>query len=90
MNSPFEYELWAVPNKKTPLVSCPSGRLFTLEQGGSSKPRDIGEGEEKSVLFEGTACRLIRPGKKPIYFEVPTKPRPQNEVHDCDEEVVFY
>ncbi|THH28046.1 hypothetical protein EUX98_g6140 [Antrodiella citrinella] len=88
VNFPFEYELWAVPRRAAPMVPCPSARLKTVEE--ALGPLDgIAEGELKFLLFEGTACRLIRPGKKCLYFEVPTRPHPEDESGEHEDTVVF-
>ncbi|KII84215.1 hypothetical protein PLICRDRAFT_702144 [Plicaturopsis crispa FD-325 SS-3] len=80
VNSPFgsQYELWSVPNRRTPMVPCASGRLATAEQAFGMALKDIPPGQEKFVLVEGTACLFKRPGKQSIYFEVPVRPRPVN------------
>ncbi|KAF7760348.1 hypothetical protein Agabi119p4_11024 [Agaricus bisporus var. burnettii] len=57
-NSPFKYELWAVPNKRTPWLPSPTQRLSSLERCFGVKEKDIKPGEEKFLLMEGTACVL--------------------------------
>ena len=87
INTPKGYELWTVPNKKTPFALCPAGRLYSVDRGAGAPRGDldaiaaVGD-SEKYLLMEGMACRLIRPGMKNIYFEVPIRPRAQQEDDD--------
>ncbi|KII84214.1 hypothetical protein PLICRDRAFT_95561 [Plicaturopsis crispa FD-325 SS-3] len=78
VNSPFgeDYELWAVPNRRTPWIPCPTSRLCSVERAFGVAQKDILPGHEKFTLLEGTACLFKRPGQMPIYFEVPVRPRP--------------
>lgn len=56
VNSPFEYELWGVPNTDadTPWLSIPMcGKLRSTEQSHGMKQADVLPGEEKLVLRGG-------------------------------------
>lgn len=76
VNSPFEYELWAIPNQRTPWIPCQSARLCSLERSFGTKQEDIKPGGEKFVLLEGTPCFLKRPNMRSVYFVAPIRPRP--------------
>lgn len=76
VNSPFEYELWAVPNQRTPWIPCQSARLCSLERSFGTRQEDIKPGGEKFVLLEGTPCFLKRPNMRSVYFVAPIRPRP--------------
>ncbi|KII84210.1 hypothetical protein PLICRDRAFT_179876 [Plicaturopsis crispa FD-325 SS-3] len=84
VNSPFgeDYELWAVPNRRTPWIPCPTSRLCSAERAFGVAQKDILPGQEKFILLEGTACLFKRPGKQPIYFEVPVRPRQDDTNQD--------
>lgn len=84
VNSPFEYQLWAVPNKRTPWLPCPSAQLHSLAYNFGYEQKDIPPGVEVFVLLEGTPCVLKRPGMRPVYFEAPVRPR-SLDLPDCDE-----
>ncbi len=74
VNSPFEYELWAVPDPDTPWLSMPiTGKLRSIERGHGIKQEDILLGEEKFVLRDGQTCVLMRSGKQPVRFTVPLR-----------------
>ena len=75
VNSPFEYELWVVPNKNVPWLPSTTSRLYSLERSFGIPQEDILPGEEKFVLLEGTACLLKRPCMRSVYFEVPIRSR---------------
>ncbi|THH27170.1 hypothetical protein EUX98_g7019 [Antrodiella citrinella] len=89
VDSPFEYELWTVPRRATPMVFCPSGRLYTLEETLGCSLEGSTDGVSKFLLFEGMACRLTRPGKKCIYFEVPVRDHPEDESDEQEHTIVF-
>ncbi|KAI0701419.1 hypothetical protein C8T65DRAFT_579624 [Cerioporus squamosus] len=72
VNSPFEFELWAIGSHTSPNVYGPV-RLRSLESAFGYAQRDITPGEEKFVLTDGMTCLLTRPGHKPIRFTVPTR-----------------
>jgi hypothetical protein len=74
INSPFEYELWAIPNRHTPWLPMPSFRIYSIEESAGIAQKDILPGEEKFVLLEGTACTLLRPDMQPVDFQVPVRP----------------
>ncbi|XP_006459309.1 hypothetical protein AGABI2DRAFT_191307 [Agaricus bisporus var. bisporus H97] len=84
VNSPFEYQLWAVPNKRTPWLPCPSAQLHSLAYNFGYEQKDIPPGVEVFVLLEGTPCVLKRPGMRPVYFEAPVRPR-SLDLPDFDE-----
>ncbi|TCD61970.1 hypothetical protein EIP91_007656 [Steccherinum ochraceum] len=84
VNVPEGYELWTVPYKRAPWIPSGNVRLSTVERSFGSNPEDISPDEEKYILLEGTACRLVRPGLKNIYFEVPVRERPLEEVDEIE------
>ncbi|KAI8994077.1 hypothetical protein BD414DRAFT_576670 [Trametes punicea] len=74
VNSPFEYELWSVPNPEAPwLTMSMTGKLKSIEQAFGINKSDILPGEEKYVLRDGQTCLLTRPDKKPVRFTVPIR-----------------
>ncbi|TFK80517.1 hypothetical protein K466DRAFT_558947 [Polyporus arcularius HHB13444] len=76
VNSPFEYELWLVPNPATPWLPAPTVCLRSLETCFGVAKNRLRAGEEKFVLKEGQTCLLTRPGRKGVRFTVPVMPRP--------------
>ncbi|KAI0633596.1 hypothetical protein C8Q77DRAFT_1115827 [Trametes polyzona] len=86
VNSPFEFELWAVPNPETPWLSLPVvGKLHSIERSYGLKQEDIRPGAEKFVLRDGLTCMLSRPGKRPVRFTVPVRRRDNNGSCAMDE-----
>ncbi|CDO75337.1 hypothetical protein BN946_scf184966.g5 [Trametes cinnabarina] len=80
VNSPFEHELWSVPNSDTPWLTMPMvGKLRSAERGHGIKQDDILPGEEKYFLRDGQTCILTRPGKRSVRFTVPIRRRPEIE-----------
>ncbi|KAL1950998.1 hypothetical protein VTO73DRAFT_147 [Trametes versicolor] len=74
VNSPFEYELWGVPDPDAPWLSMPiTAKLRSIERGHGIKQKDIRPGAEKFVLRDGQTCVLMRPGKRPARFTVPLR-----------------
>ncbi|KAL7278895.1 hypothetical protein ACG7TL_006726 [Trametes sanguinea] len=73
VNSPFEFELWVVPNPKAPWLSMPSGCVRSLERNFGVAQDDILPGEEKWLLRDGQTCLLKRPGKRDVQFTVPIR-----------------
>ncbi|KAI9059092.1 hypothetical protein FKP32DRAFT_1580651, partial [Trametes sanguinea] len=73
VNSPFEFELWAVPHPDAPHLTPFTGRLWSIEHAHGIKQKDILPGEEKFVLRDGLTCLLRRPGKTAVRFTVPTR-----------------
>lgn len=71
VNSPFEYELWSVPNPAAPWLPTPTLRLRSLESCFRIAKDSLRAGEEKFVLKEGQTCLLKRPGQKNVRFTVP-------------------
>ncbi|CDO75338.1 hypothetical protein BN946_scf184966.g6 [Trametes cinnabarina] len=80
VNSPFEHELWSVPNIDTPWLTMPMVvKLRSAERGHGIKQDDILPGEEKYFLRDGQTCVLTRPGKRSVRFTVPVRRRPALE-----------
>ena len=86
-NSPFEYELWSLPDPDA-LFSLPPMRLSSLENGFGVKTPDIRPGEEKFVLKEGLTCMLARPGKRGLRFTVPMRRRESSHSQADDFDVL--
>ncbi|KAI0033237.1 hypothetical protein K488DRAFT_48102 [Vararia minispora EC-137] len=80
-NSPFQYDLFTVPNPDVqtagPVFGPRSGRLFSVENGLGLRTDQIRPGAEKFILFEGMCCLLKRKGHRDVYFKVPVRPRPK-------------
>ncbi|KAI0351328.1 hypothetical protein OH77DRAFT_1429877 [Trametes cingulata] len=77
VNSPFEFELWNIPNPETPWLGMPaSGKLRSIERAHGIRQEDILPGEEKFILRDGQTCMLTRPGKRAVWFTVPVRPQP--------------
>ncbi|KAH9924052.1 uncharacterized protein B0H18DRAFT_1013246 [Fomitopsis serialis] len=70
-NSPFECELWSMPDPITPWLSKPPMKLMSLENCFGVRTPDIRPGEEKFLLKEGVMYLLVRPGKRAVHFTVP-------------------
>ncbi|RPD57954.1 hypothetical protein L227DRAFT_506144, partial [Lentinus tigrinus ALCF2SS1-6] len=75
VNSPFEFELWAVSNPSAPWLGSGSMRLYSLEdtfkhlmEGDETLP-----GDEKFVVRDGQTCLLKRPGQRDVRFTVPIR-----------------
>ena len=80
VNSPFEFELFAIPNpKRAWLEPGAGGQLRSFERGFRIKQEDILPGEEKWLLQDGQSCLLRRPGMKDLVFTVPIRPLPEPE-----------
>ncbi|EIW63833.1 uncharacterized protein TRAVEDRAFT_67814 [Trametes versicolor FP-101664 SS1] len=74
VNSPFKFELWAIPNPDTPWLSFQiCGQLRSIEHAHGIKQKDILPGAEKFILRDGQTCVLVRPGKRSIRFTVPVR-----------------
>ncbi|OJT05951.1 hypothetical protein TRAPUB_3138 [Trametes pubescens] len=86
VNSPFEFELWGIPNPDTPWLSFPiCGQLRSIERAHGIKQQDIRPGAEKFILRDGQTCVLARPGKRSVRFTVPVrKVVPPDAVDDMD------
>ncbi|KAH9854445.1 hypothetical protein C2E23DRAFT_818719 [Lenzites betulinus] len=81
VNSPFQFELWGIPNLETPWLSIPMcGQLRSIEKAHGIKQKDILPGEEKFILRDGQTCVLKRPGKRPFRFTVPIRRLPKPKV----------
>ncbi|KAI0639073.1 hypothetical protein C8Q77DRAFT_1163255 [Trametes polyzona] len=78
VNSPFEYELWGVPNPDmSHMTMTMTGKLQSIERSHGIKQEDILPGAERFVLRDGQTCVLQRPGKLPVMFTVPLRRRRQ-------------
>ncbi|KAI0639074.1 hypothetical protein C8Q77DRAFT_1152083 [Trametes polyzona] len=74
VNSPFEFELWGVPNPDTPHITMAmTGQLRSIERAHSIKQKYIDPGEERFILRGGQSCLSQRPGKIPVLFTVPSR-----------------
>lgn len=82
VNSPFEYELWAVPDQQTPWLSMGGRRLKSIENALGIKTSEIRAGEEKFILREGLTCMLVRPDKRALCFKVPRRRQPEPAATD--------
>ncbi|KAI0364687.1 hypothetical protein BV20DRAFT_1125466 [Pilatotrama ljubarskyi] len=90
VNSPFEYELWNIPNPETPWLGMPIvGQLESIERAHGIKQEDILPGEEKFVLRDGQTCMLTRPEKRPIWFTVPIRARPVEHALEAMDKLDF-
>ncbi len=85
VNSPFEFELWGVPDPDAPWLSIPAaGKLRSAEHTFGFKQKDILPGAEKFILRDGQTCVLMRPGKRPLRFTVPLRKVESDVVEDVD------
>ena len=84
VNSPFQFELFQVPNQANPYV--PTARIHLLEHGWGENT--ILPGEEKFVLKEGLTCMLTRPGKRGLRFTVPVRRRESSPAQADDFDVL--
>ncbi|EIW63831.1 uncharacterized protein TRAVEDRAFT_41259 [Trametes versicolor FP-101664 SS1] len=83
VNSPFEFELWGIPNPDTPWLSFPiCGQLRSIEYAHGIKQKDILPGAEKFILRDGQTCLLVRPGKRSLRFTVPVRKMETPDVVD--------
>ncbi|KAI0029649.1 hypothetical protein K488DRAFT_33828, partial [Vararia minispora EC-137] len=76
-NSPFQYDLFTVPDPDAPMMGPRSGRLFSVETGLGLKPSEIRPRAEKFIMSEGMCCLLKRKGHRDVYFKVPVRSRPK-------------
>ncbi|KAH9850219.1 hypothetical protein C2E23DRAFT_870176 [Lenzites betulinus] len=81
VNSPFEFELWGVPDWDNPLAGLPIvQKMRSIENAHNIKTKDIRPGHEKFILRDGQTLVLARPGKMKIRFKgVPIRRRPESE-----------
>lgn len=85
VNSPFEFDLWVVPNPCAPWLSMPAGCVRSLERNIGLSQHEILPGEEKWLLRDGQTCLLKRPGKRDVQFTVPIRKRFQPvNIYDVD------
>ncbi|KAI0364686.1 hypothetical protein BV20DRAFT_1005393 [Pilatotrama ljubarskyi] len=90
VNSPFEFELWNIPNPETPWLSMPmTGKLRSIERAHGIKQEDILPGEEKFVLRDGQTCMLTRPDKRPVWFTVPIRLQPNAQAMEAMDKIEF-
>ena len=90
VNSPFEFELWGVPDPDTPWLSMPiTMQMRSIENSHGIKQEDILPGHEKFILRDGLTCVLIRPGKPKIQFKVPVRKMPEQPQPQGAPEVVI-
>ncbi|KAH9887744.1 hypothetical protein C8Q73DRAFT_210960 [Cubamyces lactineus] len=90
VNSPFEFELWGVPDPDTPWLSMPiTQKMRSIERAHGIKQENILPGHEKFILRDGLTCVLIRPGKPKIRFKVPVRRLPELEQAAAEEEIVL-
>ncbi|RPD61727.1 hypothetical protein L227DRAFT_499774, partial [Lentinus tigrinus ALCF2SS1-6] len=76
VNSPFKFELWAVPNPSLPWIGAISERIFSLENMFDYSTKDIPAGHEKFPLRDGQTYLLKRSGHKDVCFTVPLRRLP--------------
>ncbi|KAH9854451.1 hypothetical protein C2E23DRAFT_818741 [Lenzites betulinus] len=77
VNSPFQFELWGIPNLEAPWLSIPMcSQLRSIENAHGIKQKDIRPGEEKVILRDGQTCVL----KRPFRFTVPIRQFPKPKV----------
>ncbi|KAI0696210.1 hypothetical protein C8T65DRAFT_583633 [Cerioporus squamosus] len=90
VNSPFKFELLAVPNRSGPSSALGLTRITNLDSAFGVRPDEILPGHEKFLLRDGQTCLLRRPGHKDVRFTVPTRRQPTagsqapDDVHDLD------
>ncbi|OSD05427.1 hypothetical protein PYCCODRAFT_1465324 [Trametes coccinea BRFM310] len=89
VNSPFEFELWGIPDPETPWLGMPiCQQMHSIERIHGIKQEDILPGHEKFILRDGQTFALIRPGKIGMRFTVPVRKQPEAEpssgVHVAD------
>ncbi|KAI1789520.1 hypothetical protein LXA43DRAFT_892707 [Ganoderma leucocontextum] len=73
VNSPFEFELWALPSSHTPWLGGLPMRVHSLERVYRYADADILAGAEKFLLKDGQTCLLKRPGHRNLRFTVPVR-----------------
>lgn len=90
VNSPFEFELWGVPDWDNPLAGLPIvQKMRSIENAHNIKTKDIRPGHEKFILRDGQTCVLARPGHTKIRFKVPIRRRPESEQVQEEHMIVF-
>ena len=70
VNSPFEFELWIIPEAGTEFVPK---RVHSLETINGLRQDDIRPGAEKFLLRDGETYLLKFPRRKNIRFRVPVR-----------------
>ncbi|TFK78043.1 hypothetical protein K466DRAFT_607384 [Polyporus arcularius HHB13444] len=75
VNSPFQYELWGVPNSGLSF-GVGATPITNLESAFGVRQEDISPGHEKFLLTDGQTCLLRRPGHKDVRFTVPIRRQP--------------
>ncbi|OSC98173.1 hypothetical protein PYCCODRAFT_1447577 [Trametes coccinea BRFM310] len=90
VNSPFEFELWGIPDPDAPWLGIPiTMQLRSMEQSHGIKQADILPGHEKFLLRDGQTCVLIRPGKPKVRFTVPVRKHPDTPQARAEDEIVL-
>ncbi|OSD05434.1 hypothetical protein PYCCODRAFT_1465330 [Trametes coccinea BRFM310] len=80
VNSPFEFELWGIPDPETPWLGMPiCQQMHSIERIHGIKQEDILPGHEKFILRDGQTFALIRPGKIGMRFTAPVREQPETE-----------
>lgn len=80
VNSPFEFELFAIPNPKRAWLEPGVGaKLESFERRYRIPQAHIKPGEEKWLMQDGQTCLLRRPGMRDVVFTVPIRPLPEPE-----------
>ncbi|TFK86407.1 hypothetical protein K466DRAFT_152709 [Polyporus arcularius HHB13444] len=72
VNSPFEFELWAVHAPSWMGLVVPK-KIVSQEEAYGIRLEDIKPGLESFVLRDGMACLLKRPGHRDVRFVVPIR-----------------
>ncbi|RPD77305.1 hypothetical protein L226DRAFT_483785 [Lentinus tigrinus ALCF2SS1-7] len=76
VNSPFKFELWAIPNPSLPWIGGSFERVVAMERMFGFSKDEAPPGEETFLLRDGQTYLLKRPGRKDVRFTVPVRRRP--------------
>ncbi|KAI0639051.1 hypothetical protein C8Q77DRAFT_27903 [Trametes polyzona] len=76
INVPPGYELWAMPDPRTPWLTVASQQILSAEEVMGIPRNKIKPGEEKFILRDGMTCALRRTDStfQDIVFRVPMRP----------------
>ncbi|KAI0308984.1 hypothetical protein OF83DRAFT_1180149 [Amylostereum chailletii] len=77
VNSPRDFELWAVPQLNMWWLPSFSGKCQSAEVAFGVDRNKISPGQEKYLVTEGASYRLVRKGLKDVFFTIPMRPVPQ-------------
>ncbi|KAI0314958.1 hypothetical protein OF83DRAFT_1134254 [Amylostereum chailletii] len=77
INSPADFELWAVPQLNAWWLPSSTGRCQSADNAFGIASNKITPGDEKFCVSEGASYRLVRKGHKDVCFTVPRRPVPQ-------------